>query len=171
LAKTVNFSIIYGVSPFGLSQQLDITQSEAKGIIDSYMAGFPEIRDYMDAVKEFVMANGYVLTPWGRRVELPDVRNPRMRSYAIRAAINAPIQGFEADLMRRAMVNISEKLKSDSVARHAKMIMQVHDELVFECPESHAEHVAKIIEDEMENAAKISVPIVADTGIAKDWEK
>jgi len=170
-AKTVNFSIIYGVSPFGLSQQLDIPQSEAKQIIDSYMSGFPEIKEYMETVKAFVMENGYVLTPWGRRVELPDIKNPRMRAYALRAAINAPIQGFEADLMRRAMVNISEKLKSDHIAATAKMIMQVHDELVFECPEVHASHIAKLIEDEMENAAKISVPIVADTGISKDWEK
>ncbi|MCL2338968.1 MAG: DNA polymerase I [Proteobacteria bacterium] len=170
-AKTVNFSIIYGVSPFGLSQQLDIPHAEAKSIIDSYMAGFPEIKEYMERVKEFVMENGYVLTPWGRRVELPDIKNPRTRAYALRAAINAPIQGFEADLMRLAMVNISEKLKSDSAAGSAKMIMQVHDELVFECPEHHAAHAAKIIESEMENVAKLSVPIIADTHIAPDWEK
>ncbi|MCL1902387.1 MAG: DNA polymerase I [Alphaproteobacteria bacterium] len=166
-AKTTNFSIIYGVSPFGLAAQLDISRDEAKNIIDAYLSGFPEIKDYMERTKEFATAHGYVMTPWGRRIELPDVRNPRMRAYALRAAINAPIQGFEADLMRFAMVKISEKINRDEI----KMIMQIHDEIVFECGEAHAEHFAKIIKLDMESVAKLSVPIVADTNISKDWEK
>ncbi|MDR1206990.1 MAG: DNA polymerase I [Rickettsiales bacterium] len=171
-AKTVNFSIIYGVSPFGLAAQLDVPRDEAKNIIDSYLAGFPEIKDYMEKTKEFVTAHGYVTTPWGRRIELPDIRNPRLRAYALRAAINAPIQGFEADLMRYAMVRIADAIREIRETEYEiRMIMQIHDEIVFECSENKAEHFAKIIKSEMESAAKLSVPIVADTGMSEDWEK
>jgi DNA polymerase-1 len=171
-AKTVNFSIIYGVSPFGLAAQLDISREEAKNIIDSYLAGFPEIKDYMEKTKEFVMAHGYVMTPWGRRIELQDVRNPRLRAYALRAAINAPIQGFEADLMRFAMIRIADAMREKRETKNEiRMIMQIHDEIVFECAENKAEHWAKIIKNEMESVANLSVPIIADTGISEDWEK
>ncbi|MCL1786307.1 MAG: DNA polymerase [Alphaproteobacteria bacterium] len=167
-AKTVNFSIIYGISPFGLSAQLDIPQSAAKNLIDSYMANFPAIGEYMERTKQFVMAHGFVATPWGRRIELPDVRNPRTRAYALRAAINAPIQGFEADLMRYAMDKVA-----NVIANHKpqiRMIMQVHDEMVFECDAAAAEDWAQKIKSEMENAAKLSVPLVADYSIGNSWE-
>lgn len=169
-AKTVNFSIIYGISSFGLSGQLGITRAAAADLIKSYMSGLPQIQQYMDNIKEFALANGYVLTPWGRRIELPEIRNPRLRAYAIRAAINAPIQGFEADLMRRAMINIDNNImqkNSDKI----RMIMQVHDEMIFECDASVAEDFAKQIKQEMENVATLSVPLVAEYVIAPFWGK
>lgn len=168
-AKTVNFSIIYGISPFGLAAQLDIPRDAAKNLIDSYLANFPEINKYMEKTKEFALAHGHVMTPWGRRIELPEVRNPRMRAYALRAAVNAPIQGFEADLMRYAMAKIDAMIKP--ARGEIQMIMQVHDEIVLECDEDAAEHWAKKIKHEMESVAKLSVPLVADYSIGKNWDK
>lgn len=169
-AKTVNFSIIYGISSFGLSGQLGISRAAAQEIINTYMAGLPEIKEYIEKIKEFAQKNACVYTPWGRRIELPEVKNPRMRGYAMRAAINAPIQGFEADLMRFAMVNIDKNLIQPN-ADKIRMIMQVHDEIIFECKEEFAEEFAKKIETEMENAAKLSVPLAADYVIGKYWGK
>lgn len=169
-AKTVNFSIIYGISSFGLSGQLGISRAAAQGIINAYMAGLPEVKEYIEEVKHFATQHACVYTPWGRRIELPEVKNPRMRGYAMRAAVNAPIQGFEADLMRRAMVNIEKEImkpNSDKI----RMIMQVHDEIIFECDENIAEKFAKEIESAMENVAKLSVPLAADYVIGKVWGK
>jgi len=197
-AKTVNFSIIYGISSFGLAAQLNVSRTEAQGIIDSYMAELPEVRDYFDKTKKFAMDNGFVYTPWGRRIELPEVRNPRLRAYALRAAINAPIQGFEADIMRKAMVDINEqlavskeqtKIKDNKAASDAsttfancslltancaampRMIMQVHDEIVFECDAARADEFAAQIKKIMESAADLSVPLLAETAIGLAWEK
>lgn len=169
-AKTVNFSIIYGISSFGLSSQLGVSRSAAQEIINSYMAGLPEIKEYIERVKEFALKNGYVLTPWGRRIELPEAHNPRMRAYAMRAAVNAPIQGFEADLMRLAMVNITKKIMQPN-ADKIRMIMQVHDEMVFECDADVATEFAKKIQHEMENVAQLSVPLAAEYVIAPVWGK
>ena len=169
-AKTVNFSIIYGISSFGLSGQLGISRTAAQEIINTYMAGLPEIKEYIEKVKDFAVKNACVYTPWGRRIELPEAKNPRMRGYAMRAAVNAPIQGFEADLMRRAMVNIDEKIVKPNTDK-LRMIMQVHDEIIFECKEDVAAEFAKRIEFEMENVAKISVPLSADYVIGKFWGK
>ena len=169
-AKTVNFSIIYGISSFGLAGQLGISRPEAQKIIDSYMSGLPEIEKYIDYIKNFAMENACVYTPWGRRIELPEVKNPRMRAYAMRAAVNAPIQGFEADLMRRAMVNIDRDIIRPNADR-IKMIMQVHDEIIFECDENVAPEFAKKIERAMENVAELSVPLAADYVIGKYWGK
>lgn len=169
-AKTVNFSIIYGISSFGLSGQLGISRAAAQEIINAYMAGLPEVKEYIEEVKHFATQHACVYTPWGRRIELPEVKNPRMRGYAMRAAVNAPIQGFEADLMRRAMVNIEKEImkpNSDKI----RMIMQVHDEIIFECDENIAEKFAKEIEFAMENVAKLSVPLAADYVIGKVWGK
>ena len=169
-AKTVNFSIIYGISSFGLAGQLGISRAAAQEIINSYMAGLPEIRAYIDRIKQFAMENACVYTPWGRRIELPEVKNPRMRAYAMRAAVNAPIQGFEADLMRCAMVNIDQDIiqpNSDKI----QMIMQVHDEIIFECDESAAPEFAQKIESAMESVATLSVPLAADYVIGKYWGK
>lgn len=165
-AKTLNFSIIYGISAFGLANQLNISRTEAQNIIDSYLSGLPEIKNYFDKTKQFALDNGCVYTPWGRRIELPEVRNPRLRAYAMRAAINAPIQGFEADLMRLAMIKISE-LKSSS----AKMIMQVHDEIVCECDIAESLSFADQVKTTMENVAHLSVPLLAETNISTDWGK
>ena len=169
-AKTVNFSIIYGISSFGLAGQLGINRTDAKNIINSYMAGLPEIKEYIDKTKEFALENACVYTPWGRKIELPEARNPRMRAYAMRAAINAPIQGFEADLMRHAMVEIDKNIiqpNSDKI----RMIMQVHDEMVFECNFAYADQFAAKIKSAMENTVKLSVPLVAEYTIDTKWGK
>lgn len=167
-AKTVNFSIIYGISSFGLAAQLNVSRTEAQSIINSYMSGLPEIKEYMEKIKIFATEHSCVYTPWGRRIELPDVKNPRMRAYALRAAINAPIQGFEADLMRFAMVQIDKKLGNNP---NIKMIMQVHDEIVFECNATMAEDFAKQIKSEMESVVKLSVPLLAEYNIDTSWGK
>ena len=169
-AKTVNFSIIYGISSFGLAGQLGISRPAAQEIINSYMAGLPEIRDYIEYIKNFATTHACVYTPWGRRIELPEVKNPRTRAYALRAAVNAPIQGFEADLMRRAMVNINRDIIEPN-ANKISMIMQVHDEIIFECDENVADEFAKKIESAMESVAKLSVPLAADYVIGKCWGK
>ena len=169
-AKTVNFSIIYGISSFGLANQLNIPRGRAQDIIDSYLAGLPEIKQYMDSIKEFATKNACVYTPWGRRIELPEAKNPRMRAYAMRAAINAPIQGFEADLMRLAMIKTYNEVVVPNRDK-IKLIMQVHDEMVFECDEAIAKELAEKIKNVMENIATISVPLRADYVIAPFWGK
>jgi DNA polymerase-1 len=169
-AKTVNFSIIYGISSFGLSSQLGVSRGDAQNIINTYMAGLPEIRKYIEKTKQFALEHACVYTPWGRRIELPDIKNPRMRAYAMRAAINAPIQGFEADLMRRAMVEIDKKIMRPN-ADKIRMIMQVHDEMVFECKTEFADEFAHKIKSAMENITKLSVPLVAEYVIGTAWGK
>lgn len=169
-AKTVNFSIIYGISSFGLSTQLGVSRTAAQDLINTYMAGLPEIREYIDRTKQFATEHACVYTPWGRRIELPDVKNPRLRAYAMRAAINAPIQGFEADLMRRAMVEIDKNIIKPNTDK-IRMIMQVHDEMVFECDTEHATHFANKIKSAMENITQLSVPLVAEYVIGPAWGK
>lgn len=169
-AKTVNFSIIYGISSFGLASQLGVSRHAAQDIINSYMAGLPQVKEYIEKTKQFATKNACVYTPWGRRIELPDVRNPRMRAYAMRAAINAPIQGFEADMMRRAMVEIDKNIitpNSDKI----RMIMQVHDEIVFECNFAYADIFATQIKHAMENITKLTIPLVAEYVIDTHWGK
>ena len=169
-AKTINFSIIYGISAFGLANQLNISREEAKKIIESYMAGLPEIKDYIDYITDFVLKNHCVYTPWHRRIEIPEAANPRMRGYATRAAINAPIQGFEADIVRRAMINVYNNIVIPNTDK-IKMILQVHDEIIFECDEAHAQHFADQIKNEMENVTKLSVPLLAESVISPIWDK
>lgn len=169
-AKTVNFSIIYGVSSFGLAAQLNISRPAAQEIINSYMAGLPEIKEYIERVKKFATENACVYTPWGRRIELPEINKPHMRAYGIRAAINAPIQGFEADIMRFAMIKIYNDIvipNRDKIA----LIMQVHDEMIFECDEAVATEFAEKIKNAMENITKLSVPLQTDYVIAPFWGK
>lgn len=169
-AKTINFSIIYGISAWGLSNQLNTSREEAKQIIDSYMIQLPEIREYIEHITNFVLENACVYTPWHRRIEIPEAKNPRMRGYATRAAINAPIQGFEADIMRLAMIKIHENVivpNSDKI----KMLLQIHDEIVFECMESEAENFAKQIKYIMETITKLSIPLVAEASISSVWDK
>ena len=169
-AKTVNFSIIYGISSFGLASQLGVSRAQAKQIIDSYMAGLPEIGEYIENTKKFATEHACVYTPWGRRIELPEIKNPRLRAYAMRAAINAPIQGFEADLMRRAMVEIANNIIKPNPDK-IHMIMQVHDEMVFECRTEFATEFAQKIKSAMENIAHLSVPLVAEYVVAPVWGK
>ena len=169
-AKTVNFSIIYGISSFGLAGQLGVSRAAAAEIINSYMSGIPEIKKYIDDIHKFAEQNACVYTPWGRRIELPEIKNPRMRAYAMRAAVNAPIQGFEADIVRRAMVEIDKNIVQPN---HdiIKMIMQVHDEIIFECDAAQADEFAKKIKHAMETVTKISVPLVAEYAIGTKWGK
>ena len=169
-AKTVNFSIVYGISSFGLAGQLGVARGDAAKLINSYMAGLPEIKDYIERTKDFAMTHACVYTPWGRRIELPEVKNPRLRAYAMRAAINAPIQGFEADIMRRAMVEIDKNIMRPN-ADKIRMIMQVHDEIIFECDATMAEDFAAQIRRAMEDTVKLSVPLVAESVIGTYWGK
>jgi DNA polymerase-1 len=169
-AKTVNFSIIYGISSFGLAAQLGISRADAQQIIKSYLASLPEIGEYIAKTKEFALQNACVYTPGGRRIELPEAKNPRMRAYAMRAAINAPIQGFEADLMRRAMVEIHKNIIQPNRDKIC-MIMQVHDEIVFECSVFDADIFAAQIKHSMEHIANLSVPLIAEYTIAQKWGK
>lgn len=168
-AKTINFGIIYGVSAFGLSQQTDLTRSESKTLIDTYYATYPKLRDYINKQIEFAREHGYVQTILGRRRYLKDIhsQNAVVRGAAERNAINAPIQGSAADIIKIAMINIYKRLKKEHLK--TKMLLQVHDELVFDVPKSEIEIASKIIKEEMENAFKISVPLEVEIGIGNNW--
>ena len=134
------------------------------------MAELPEIKDYIEHLTQFVLENHCVYTPWGRRIEIPEAATPRMRGYAVRAAINAPIQGFEADIMRHVMVNVYNDIVAPNIDK-IKMILQVHDEIIFECKEEFADNFAKQIKDKMETAVKLSVPLIAESIISPVWDK
>ncbi len=168
-AKTANFGIIYGISSFGLAQQLDCSRTEAKALIDGYFASFPGIAAYIERQKTFAREHGYVETLFGRKRYLPDItsHNSTVRSFAERNAVNAPIQGTAADIIKMAMVAISRRFKKEQL--RAQMIMQVHDELNFNVPEQEAEQVRSIVVDEMQNAVHLSVPLIADCGIGRNW--
>lgn len=168
-AKTANFGIIYGISVFGLSQRLAIPRSEAKEIIDAYFAEFPAVKEYMDGAIEKARKNEYVETILGRRRYLRDInsRNMTMRSFAERNAINAPLQGSAADLIKVAMINVYRWMKKEKLK--SKMILQVHDELVFDAHKDEVELLQREIPKLMCNAVKIDVPIEVETGVGKDW--
>jgi DNA polymerase-1 len=168
-AKAINFGIIYGISAFGLARQLQIEPGEAKQYIDAYFARYPGIRTYMNAAREEARSAGFVLTPFGRRCWIRGIndKNPAMRGYADRQAINAPLQGGAADIIKRAMVRLPAALRDAGLA--ARMLLQVHDELLFEAPESEAVETARVAREVMEAAATLSVPLVVETGIGKTW--
>jgi DNA polymerase-1 len=168
-AKAINFGIIYGISAFGLARQLGITGGEAKIYIDKYFVRYPEIRAYMENTKEQARINGYVLTPFGRRCWVPRIKEkmPQVRAYAERQAINAPLQGGAADIIKRAMIKLPAALAEAKLS--ARLILQVHDELLFEAPDGEAEATAAIAQKTMQDAAKISVPLIVETGIGKNW--
>ncbi len=168
-AKAINFGIIYGISPFGLARQLRIPQGEAKKLIDAYFAHYPGIRDYTERTKAFARKNGYVTTIFGRHVHTPGIndKNRAMASFSERAAINAPLQGAAADIIKRAMVRMNPALAVAGLA--ARMLLQVHDELVFEVPKAELEATAKVATKVMESAAQLSVPLVVDTASADNW--
>ncbi len=168
-AKTANFGIIYGISVFGLAERLSIPRSEAKVLIDDYYATYPTIQQYMNTITEFARNNGYVETIYHRKRFLPDInsRNATVRGFAERNAINAPIQGTAADIIKIAMVKIYERLKKESM--RARMILQIHDELNFNCPIEEVEQLKKIITEEMESAITLSVPLTVDCGVGDNW--
>ncbi|WP_025840863.1 DNA polymerase I [Asaia platycodi] len=168
-AKAINFGIIYGISAFGLSRQLGIPAGEARRYIDAYFARYPGIRDYMDRTKDDAKRDGYVTTPLGRRCYVPGIneKNGARRGYAERQAINAPLQGGAADIIKRAMVRLGARLPQTGL--DARMLLQVHDELLFEVRANQAEALAEFVRTEMEQAATLSVPLVVETGIGSNW--
>jgi DNA polymerase-1 len=174
-AKAINFGIIYGISAFGLANQLSIPRKEADDYIKTYFQRFPGIRAYMDRTKAEAHKHKFVSTIFGRKVNLPDINasNPSLRAFMERAAINAPIQGSAADIIRRAMVRIPDALAVKKLK--AKMLLQVHDELVFEAPADEANETCKLVQKVMEGAAKpaldLAVPLVVEAKAGSNWEE
>lgn len=168
-AKTANFGIIYGISAFGLSQQLDCPRGEAKQLIDDYFAAFPGIARFIEAQKEKVRQTGYAETAFGRKRYLPDINshNGTVRAFAERNAVNAPIQGTAADIIKMAMVRIARRIEAEGL--RAEMIMQVHDELNFNCPKDEVDKLRAIVVGEMEGAMKLDVPLIAECGVGENW--
>ncbi len=174
-AKAINFGIIYGISAHGLARQLSIPREEAAEYIRAYFERFPEIRDYMESTKAFVRAHGYVETIFGRRIHFPDIGapNPTLKAFSERAAINAPIQGAAADIIRRAMIRMPGALKAAGLS--AKMLLQVHDELIFEAPEAETEKTMetarRVMAQAAEPAVRMKTPLVVDAHAGANWEE
>ena len=168
-AKAVNFGIVYGISAFSLSQDIGVTVQEAKEYMDRYFATYTGVKQYMTDVVDKAREQGYVETLWHRRRALPELKssNFNMRSFGERVALNMPIQGTAADIIKIAMVHVRNRLKAEKL--DAKLILQVHDELIVECPEAESDTVKKILEEEMANAVQLSVPMLAEAGSGKSW--
>ena len=169
IAKTANFGIMYGISAFGLAQRLRIPRSEAKKIIDDYFASFPAIRSFIDRTVAAARENGYVETLFGRRRFIPDInsKNLTLRSLAERNAVNAPIQGTSADIIKIAMIRIDRRLRESGMT--ARMVLQIHDELLFEAPQTEAEALKEMVVSEMEGVIKLSVPLTVECKDGKNW--
>jgi len=168
-AKAINFGIIYGISAFGLARQLGISNGEAKDYIDAYFEKYPGIKDYMERTKAQAKDTGYVETLFGRKCHMKGIndKNPNMRGFAERAAINAPIQGGAADIIKRAMIRLPDALTTAKLG--ARMLLQVHDELIFEVPEAELDATTEVVKRVMEGAAHLDVPLVADAGSGASW--
>ena len=168
-AKAVNFGIVYGISSFSLANDIGVMPREAKDYIDNYLEKYAGVRDYMSEIIASAKKLGYVATLFGRRRYLPELKssNFNVRSFGERVALNMPIQGTAADIIKIAMINVSNRLKTEGLA--GRLILQVHDELIAECPEHEAEHVSRVLREEMENAAHLLIPLVAETRAAKSW--
>jgi DNA polymerase-1 len=173
-AKAINFGIIYGISAFGLANQLGIARGEADDYIKKYFQRFPGIRDYMESTKAYARENNYVETLFGRRIHIREINstNPSFRGGAERAAINAPIQGTAADVIRRAMVRVPGALATKKLK--AKMLLQVHDELLFEAQDSEVDKTCALVKSVMEQAAlpaiQLSVPLTVEARAAANWD-
>lgn len=170
-AKAVNFGIIYGISDFGLSENVGITVKEAKKYIEDYLEKYPKIKEYMDNTKNIAVEKGYVETKFGRRRYVPNIKSQNyiIREQAKRIAMNAPIQGTAADITKIAMVKIEERIKKEKL--DAKILLQVHDEIIVECNNNIQDKVASILKEEMEQAAILQVPIIADIRISEVMDK
>tara|TARA_B100001123_G_scaffold431702_2_gene553546 strand:+ start:8 stop:1180 length:1173 start_codon:yes stop_codon:yes gene_type:complete len=170
-AKAINFGIIYGISPFGLARQLDIERAKAHEYIEAYFERYPGIREYMEQTRAICRQNGYVETLYGRRCHLPGIHEKihARRSFAERAAINAPIQGSAADIIKMAMIRVDAEL--DKSKLDAEMLLSVHDELIFEVAETQVDDLAVLVKQVMENVAYLSVPLVVDTGSGGSWDE
>jgi DNA polymerase-1 len=172
-AKAINFGLIYGMSAFGLARQLGIARGAAQEYIDIYFARYPGVQTYMEATREQARRQGYVETVFGRRLYLPDInaRNGQLRAAAERTAINAPMQGTAADIIKRAMIDMHHWLKSKENSLDLTMIMQVHDELVFEVGEEDVEAARIPITGHMCGAASLKVPLLVDIGVGANWDE
>ena len=168
-AKTVNFGIVYGVSAFGLSQQTNLNRTEAKELIEAYYATYPQLKSYMNEQVDFARENGYVTTVLGRRRYLKDInsQNAVVRGAAERNAVNAPIQGSAADIIKIAMINIHRRMEKENW--QSKMLLQVHDELVFDAPKTEVDSLSAMVKEEMENAFSLEVPLLVEVGIGENW--
>ncbi|MGZ8258158.1 MAG: DNA polymerase, partial [Methylotenera sp.] len=169
-AKVINFGLIYGMSAFGLAQNLNIERSAAQSYIERYFARYPGVREYMQNTREIAKQKGYVETYFGRRLWVPEINstNGMRRAGAERAAINAPMQGTAADLIKLAMIAVDKWLKDEKL--QSKLIMQVHDELVLEVPENELDLVKTTLPQLMQHVAKLDVPLLAEVGVGKNWE-
>jgi len=176
-AKAINFGLIYGMSAFGLAKQLDIGRKDAQRYIDLYFERYPGVRDYMDRMRELAKEQGYVETVFGRRLYIADInsRNAQRRQYAERTAINAPMQGSAADIIKRAMIKMDQWLMTEAIEGQEyegiKMTMQVHDELVFEVPESQLDKALEKITLIMEEVAELKVPLIVEAGVGDNWDE
>ena len=168
-AKAVNFGIIYGISSFGLAKDLGISAKRAKEYIDKYFGTYSDVKKYMDENVERARRDGYITTLCGRRRVINELRssNYNVRSFGERAAMNMPLQGSSADIIKIAMINVYRKLNKEKL--HAKLVLQVHDELVLDCPEEEQEVASEILRTEMENAVSLKVPLTVEVGIGKNW--
>ena len=168
-AKAVNFGIVYGISDFGLAVQLGCSRKEAGEFIDNYLSRYKGVKEYMERMKTLARSQGYVMTLLGRRRYLPDInnRNFNLRSFAERTAINTPIQGTAADIMKLAMLRVDAALRKSGLS--SRVLLQVHDELVLEVKEAEREATAALLQTEMQNAFKLDVPLLAEVNYGKDW--
>ena len=170
-AKAINFGLIYGMSAFGLAKQLGIGRGEAQDYVDLYFKRYPGVKQFMDQTRLLAREQGYVETVFGRRLYLPDIKskNQQVRQYAERAAVNAPMQGTAADIIKRAMITVQAWLKQSGAP--ARMVMQVHDELVFEVEKKSVALIEQEVPKLMEAAAKLKVPLVVDVGTGSNWQE
>ena len=169
IAKTANFGIMYGISSFGLAQRLHISRAEAKKIIDDYFANFPAISSFIEDTLTAARETGYVETIFGRRRYLPDInsKNGTVRSLAERTAVNAPIQGTSADIIKMAMINVERRLKAEGM--RSRMVLQIHDELLFDAVADEVETLERIVREEMENVTVLSVPLTVECNHGSNW--
>ena len=169
IAKTANFGIMYGISAFGLAQRLKLSRGEAKKIIDDYFENFPAISSYINDTLASARECGYVETLFGRRRYLPDInsRNATVRSLAERNAVNAPIQGTSADIIKLAMISVDRRLREEGLK--SRMVLQIHDELLFDAVAEEVEAVERLVKEEMENVIKLSVPLTVECNHGSNW--
>jgi DNA polymerase-1 len=168
-AKAVNFGIVYGISSFSLAQDIHVTQKEAKAYMERYFATYAGVRDYQKQVVEQAKADGYVATLMGRRRWLPELKssNFNLRSFGERVALNMPIQGTAADIIKLAMIRVQSRLKEEGLT--GRLVLQVHDELIVECPEAEGAQVARLVEEEMERVVSLKVPLLAEAQVGHSW--
>ena len=170
-AKVINFGLIYGMSAFGLARNLDIDRGVAKNYIDQYFAKYPGVARYMDEIRKTAKAKGFVETVFGRRLWLPEINSPNgpRRQGAERAAINAPMQGTAADLIKIAMIQVQRALEQEKL--RARLVLQVHDELVLEVPDEEVETIRRLLPQKMEHVASLRVPLIVEVGVGRNWDE